>query len=118
MQASYLVLGILTGILGGLFGIGGATLVVPALVLMFGFTQHDAQGTILAAMIPPIGLLAALRYYQAGHVKLWPAALIALGFFVGGYIGAVIVERVPDLVLKKAFGVYLLAIALKMIFMK
>jgi hypothetical protein len=117
-KIAYILLGVATGILGGLLGIGGATLVVPALIMLFGFTQHEAQGTILAAMIPPIGLLAALRYYQAGNVKVLPAALIALGFFLGGYIGARLVEYIPDLMLKKIFGIYLLGIALKMIFMK
>ena len=118
MNISYLILGLITGVLGGLLGIGGATIVVPALILVFGFTQHDAQGTILAAMIPPIGLLAAIRYYQAGHVKLWPAALIALGFFIGGYFGALVVEHIPDLALKKIFGVFLLFVSLRMIFIK
>ena len=118
MNVSYLLLGLLTGILGGLFGIGGATLVVPALVLLFGFTQHDAQGTILAAMVPPIGLLAAWRYWQGGHVKIGPAALIALGFFLGGYLGAVVVQHVPDIVLKRVFGIYLLVIAARMIWGK
>ena len=108
----------MTGILGGLLGIGGASFVVPALVLLYGFTQHEAQGTILAAMIPPIGLLAAWRYWQAGHVKIGPAAWIALGFFVGGYIGAVVVQHVPDLILKRVFGVYLLVIAARMIWGK
>ncbi len=115
MHGSYLLLGLVTGILGGLLGIGGASMVVPALVLLYGFTQHDAQGTILAAMVPPIGLLAAWRYYQAGHVKIGPAALIALGFFVGGYLGAIVVQHVPDLILKRVFGVYLLVIAARMI---
>ena len=118
MNTSYLLLGVVTGVLGGVLGVGGATVVVPALVLIFGFTQHEAQGTILAAMIPPIGLLAALRYYQAGHVKVMPAALIALGFFVGGYFGALLVEHIPDLWLKRIFGGYLLVIALRMIFVK
>ncbi len=118
MNISYLLLGILTGLLGGLLGIGGATVVVPALVILFGFTQHQAQGTILAAMIPPIGLLAALRYYHAGNVNIAAAALIALGFFAGGYFGAWLVEYIPDLLLKRIFGVYLLVIALRMIFSK
>jgi uncharacterized membrane protein YfcA len=118
MQVSYLILGLLTGVLGGLLGVGGATIVVPALVLIFGFTQHEAQGTILAAMIPPIGLLAALRYYQAGYVKIWPAVFIAVGFFLGGYFGARIVEYIPDIVLKRVFGLFLLVIALRMIFVK
>lgn len=114
----YLILGLVTGVLGGLLGIGGATVVVPALVFLFGFTQHEAQGTILAAMVPPIGLLAAWQYYQAGHAKLGVAALIALGFFIGGYFGARWVEHVPDLMLKRVFGVFLLLVSLRMIFVK
>jgi uncharacterized membrane protein YfcA len=118
MNINYLMLGLITGLLGGLLGIGGATIVVPALVFLFGFTQHEAQGTILAAMIPPIGLLAAIKYYQSGHVKLWPAALIALGFFLGGYFGARIVDYIPDLALKRMFGVFLLLVSLRMMFVK
>ena len=114
----YILLGVVTGICGGLLGVGGATVVVPALVLLFGFTQHQAQGTILAAMIPPIGLLAALRYYQAGNVKIGVAALIAIGFFVGGYFGARFVEYIPDPLLKRIFGIFLLFISLMMIFVK
>lgn len=116
MNIAYLILGLITGILGGLLGIGGATIVVPALIFIFRFTQHEAQGTILAAMIPPIGLLAAWRYYQLGQVKLWPAVFIAIGFLAGGYFGARIVEHIPDLMLKRMFGVFLLVISLRMIF--
>lgn len=114
----YLILGLVTGVCGGLLGIGGATIVIPALVFLFGFSQHQAQGTILAAMIPPIGLLAALRYYQAGHVNVGAAILIAAGFFIGGYFGARLVEYIPELVLKRVFGVFLLLIAARMIFLK
>ncbi len=114
----YLILGLVTGVFGGLLGIGGATIVIPALVFLFGFSQHQAQGTILAAMIPPIGLLAALRYYQAGHVNVGAAILIAVGFFIGGYFGARLVEYIPELVLKRVFGVFLLLIAARMIFLK
>ncbi len=118
MNILYLILGLVTGIFGGLLGIGGATIVIPALIFLFGFTQHQAQGTILAAMVPPIGLLAAMRYYQAGHVKISVALLIALGFFIGGYFGARIAELIPDVMLKRIFGVFLLLISLKMIFLK
>lgn len=111
----FILLGLVAGIFGGAFGIGGASVMVPALIYLAGFTQHQAQGTILAAMVPPIGLLAALRYWQSGNVKISIAALLCAGFFVGGYIGASFVQNVPEPILKKAFGVFLLIISLKMI---
>lgn len=114
----YLALGLAAGVFSGLLGVGGATVVVPVLVFLFGFTQHQAQGTILAAMIPPIGLLAAIKYYQAGNVNLAAAVLIALGFFIGGYFGAKVVDYIPDVLLKKVFGVFLLLVALRMVFSK
>ena len=112
----YVILGIVAGIFGGMFGIGGGTILIPALVYLFGLTQHQAQGTTLAVLVPPIGLLAALRYWQAGNVKLSIAAFICLGFFLGGYLGAHWIQNVSDPMLKKMFGIYLLLIALNMIF--
>jgi uncharacterized membrane protein YfcA len=114
----YILLGLVAGVLGGMFGIGGGSILIPALVFFAGLTQHQAQGTTLAAMVPPIGLLAAIRYWQAGNVKLSIAACICLGFFVGGLIGADIVQRFPDPALKKSFGVFLLLVSLQMIFSK
>lgn len=114
-QSLYIILGIVAGIFGGMFGIGGGTILIPALVYLFGLTQHQAQGTTLAIMVPPIGLLAALRYYHSGNVKLGMAGLICLGFFVGGLIGANFVQNLSDPLLKRLFGVYLLFIAAEMI---
>jgi hypothetical protein len=93
-------------------------LLVPALVLLCGFTQHQAQGTTLAVMVPPIGLLAALRYYQAGNVKLAVAAFICAGFFIGGLIGANMVQGLSDPVMKKMFGIFLLIVAVRTILSK
>jgi uncharacterized membrane protein YfcA len=118
MWALYIILGVIAGIFGGMFGIGGGTILIPALVYLFGLTQHQAQGTTLAIMVPPIGLLAALRYYYSGNVKLSIAAFICLGFFVGGLIGAHFVQKLDDQTLKKLFGTYLLVISLRMIFGK
>src|SRR5574343_276358 len=100
-QFLYVILGLVAGILGGMFGIGGGTILIPALVYLFGLTQHQAQGTSLAILVPPIGLLAALRYYQAGNVKLSMAGFICLGFFVGGWLGAHLIQGVGDTSLKK-----------------
>lgn len=117
-QILYIALGLISGIFGGALGIGGATILIPALVFLFGLTQHQAQGTTLAILVPPIGLLAALRYYYSGNVKLGIAGFICAGFFVGGLIGANLVQNMPDLMLKRLFGVFLLFIALRMIFTK
>ncbi len=114
-QIWFIILGLAAGILSGMFGIGGGTILIPVLVFLFGLTQHQAQGTTLAIMVPPIGLLAALRYWQAGNVKLGIAGLICLGFFLGGLLGAHFIQGVADLTLKRLFGIYLAFIAVRMI---
>ncbi|MCM8797023.1 MAG: sulfite exporter TauE/SafE family protein [Candidatus Omnitrophica bacterium] len=118
INLTYVVLGLVAGVFSGVFGVGGGTILIPLLVYLFGLTQHQAQGTTLAAMVPPIGLLAAWRYWQEGNIKISIAALICLGFFFGGYIGASWIQGISDSILKKMFGVYLLLIALHMIFVK
>jgi uncharacterized membrane protein YfcA len=115
---SFLALGLLAGVLSGLLGIGGGILIVPALVFVFGMSQHTAQGTTLALMVPPIGLLAAWTYYRHGYVDMKIAALICLGFFIGGLLGAKLATLINAALLKKLFGVALLLAALKMILTK
>jgi hypothetical protein len=112
----FLVLGLVAGVISGLIGIGGGVILVPALIFLFGFSQHMAQGTTLALLVPPIGLLAAWTYYRHGYVNTEVAALICLGFFFGGLIGAKIATDLPNIFLERLFGVLLLLIALKMIF--
>jgi uncharacterized membrane protein YfcA len=114
----YLLLGLVTGILSGLIGIGGAIIIIPTLVLLFGLSQHTAQGTTLALMVPPIGLLAAWTYYQKGFVDLKIAAFICIGFFIGGLLGAEFAIGIPDQILRKIFGIALLAASLRMLFFK
>jgi len=112
---AYVLLGIAAGVLSGLIGIGGGIIIVPALVFFFGFTQLKAQGTTIALMVPPIGLLAAWTYYQKGYVDIKVAALVCLGFVVGGLVGANIATGLSNVVLEKVFGIILLFIALKML---
>lgn len=114
----YISLGLAAGFLSGLIGIGGGTIIVPALVFLFGLSQHQAQGTTLALLVPPIGFLAAWTYYNQGYVDLRIAALVCLGFFLGGLFGAMLATKLPSIVLERVFGVALLLIALKMIFAK
>jgi uncharacterized membrane protein YfcA len=114
----FLLLGLVAGTLSGLIGIGGGTIIVPALVFLFGLSQHLAQGTTLALLIPPIGILAAWTYYRQGYVDLSIAAYICIGFFFGGLIGAKLATYLSNLVLERIFGIALLLIALKMIFAK
>lgn len=114
----FIVLGLVAGIFGGIFGLGGGVVLIPALIYFFGFSQHMAQGTTLAIMIPPIGLLAAWKYYTNGHVDLHAAPLICLGFFFGGLLGASMIQPIPDLLLKRLFGGFLMLVALRMMFGK
>jgi len=112
----YILLGLVAGTISGFLGIGGAVIMIPALVLGWGLSQHTAQGTTLALMVPPIGLLAAIRYYQSGNVNLKIAAFVCLGFVFGGLIGAIFAHQVSDAVLRKVFGVFLMALSVKLIF--
>src|SRR5512136_2111705 len=112
----YLILGIFAGTLSGLVGIGGGIVIVPALVFLFGFSQQTAQGTTLALMVPPIGILAAWTYYRQGFVDLRAAGLICAGFLVGGLFGAKLAVGLPGAVLRKVFGGALFLMSLRMIF--
>ncbi len=114
----YLLLGLSAGTLSGMFGIGGGTILIPGLVLLAGLTQHEAQGTTLAIMLLPIGILAVMRYYHSGHVHFYIAAFICIGFVIGGLFGANMAEALPNLFLKKAFSVFLMVVALYTFFSK
>lgn len=111
----YAVWGALIGILSGVMGIGGGIMIIPTSMLFFGLTQHQAQGTSVAMMIPPIGLLAAYKYYQNGNVVLPIALCGAIGFFFGGYFGADLANRLSDATLRQAFGVFLIAVGVRMV---
>ena len=112
------LLGLVAGAFSGLIGVGGGVIIVPALVFIFGLSQHLAEGTTLALLIPPIGLLAAWTYYQEGYVDIHIAGLICVGFFVGGLLGAKLANHLSNAVLERVFGVAMLLISLKMIFAK
>jgi len=114
----YLLLGLGVGTLSGLIGIGGGVLITPALIYLFGFSQHAAQGTTLALLVPPIGLLGAWTYYQQGFVDFKAAVFICIGFFVGGFLGAKFAVELPEAFLRRVFGAAMISIGLKMIVSK
>lgn len=111
-------IGIITGAMAGMLGIGGAIIMIPALVYFMGFSQQMAQGTSLAVMLPPIGILAAYNYYKAGHVDIKFAVILAVTFLIGSYFGSKWALTLPQAVLKKIFGILLLLVAAKMLLSK
>jgi uncharacterized membrane protein YfcA len=113
---AYVILGIIAGVLSGLIGIGGGIIILPALVFLFGFSQHSAQGTTLALLVPPIGILAAWTYYKQGYVDLKISGFICLGFLLGGLLGARFATGLSDIMLERIFAISLLLISLKMLF--
>lgn len=118
LSISYLLAGLGVGIFAGFLGIGGGILFIPIMVYAYGLTQHQAQGTALAVMVPPITVLAAMRYYHSGNVKIGMAVIMAGGFALGGLVGAHLVQSVPEVILKKIFGIVLLCVSLQMILFK
>ena len=111
------IIGILAGVLSGMVGVGGGILVVPALVYFLGMSQHGAQGTSLALMLPPIGILGVMNYYKAGALNWKYAAIIAIAFIVGGYFGSKLsITYFSEAVMKKIFGVIMLIASIKLVF--
>lgn len=110
------LIGIAAGLLSGMLGLGGAIVIIPALVMLLGYSQQKAQGTALMMMVLPVGALAAFQYYQKGFVDVKAALVMATLFFIGGYFGAKFATQIPQDLLKKIFALMLVAIAVKMWF--
>lgn len=110
-----LIIGLAAGILGGMVGVGGGLIVVPALVYFLGFSQHTAQGTSLGLLVLPVALLGMMNYYKAGHVDFKVVGLLALGFVVGSYFGSKWSLSLPQETVKKVFAILLFYTAFKMI---
>ena len=111
-----LLVGAAVGVFSGVVGIGGGILFVPALVWIVGMDQHRAQGTSIGALLAPVGLFAFLEYYRNGNADIRVAALLALGFLVGGYFGAAWAQNIPDVILRRIFAVTLVIVGARMFF--
>ncbi len=114
--ALLLLVGLLAGMLSGLVGLGGGVIIVPALVFLLGFTQHQATGTSLGILLLPAGIFAVINYYKKGYVDSYVVLLVFAGFLVGGYLGSRLSVSMPEATLKKIFAVVLLLIAGKVLF--
>jgi uncharacterized membrane protein YfcA len=112
------VLGLVTGFMAGMLGIGGGIIVIPALVMILGLSQQAAQGTSLAMMLPPVGIFAVMNYYKAGHVDIKVALILASVFIIGSIFGSRLAIKIPQDILKKVFGIFLILVAIKMLFGK
>jgi uncharacterized membrane protein YfcA len=106
------LVGCVVGVGGGLFGVGGGVLLVPLLVLLFDFKQHEAQGTSLVALVPPTGLLGFLNYYRAGHVDWTVGLLIMPGVFLGGMLGSKLAQRLSPRRMRQVFAGFLLVLGI------
>jgi uncharacterized protein len=113
-----IVIGLMAGTFGGLVGLGGGVIMIPAMVYLLGSDQIAAQGTSLAVMLPPVGILAVMNYYKAGHINIKYALIIAAAFTIGGYFGSKLAISIPVSTVRKIFAGSLIIIAIQLMFKK
>jgi len=112
------LIGLVTGAFGGMLGIGGGLILIPLLVYFLGMDQHEAIGTSLAVMLPPIGFFAAYNYYKEGQVNFKYAMILAAAFMIGSYFSSKMALSIPENLMKKIFSIFLIFVAVKMFFSK
>ena len=110
------VIGLVSGALSGLVGVGGGIIIVPALVFFLAFTQKEAQGTSLGILLLPVGILGVWQYYKEGQIDMRVVLIVSIGFLIGNYFGSKLSLSLPDAILKKIFAVVLIVIAIKILF--
>jgi uncharacterized membrane protein YfcA len=113
-----ILIGLLAGVFSGIVGLGGGLIIIPALIYLLHMDQYGAQGTSLAMMLPPIGLLAAFNYYKAGALNIKYAMILAVAFFIGGYFGSRFALSIPADTLRKIFAFALILVAVRMLWGK
>jgi len=116
-----IIIGLFAGILSGLVGVGGGIIMVPLFVLFLGLTQHNAQGLSLGVMLPPVTFLAVYNYHTAGtggNIDWRIAIMVSILFIIGGFIGSKVALQIDQRMLRKIFGVFMLLVAVKLIFTK
>lgn len=109
-----ILVGLAAGILSGMVGVGGGIIVVPALVLFLGFSQHEAQGTSLGLLLLPVGILAVLNYYKQGYIDIKVVGIMSVAFVLGGWLGSRLSLSLPQDTVKKIFAIVLFYTAFRM----
>ena len=113
-----LVIGLFAGMVGGSLGVGGGIVIVPALVLIMGFSQHEAQGTSLAVLLFPVAILGVVNYYRNNYVNFKFALILIVAFIIGSYFGSLISVNLPEKILKKIFGLFMLIVSIRLLLSK
>ncbi|MBA4251129.1 MAG: permease [Chlorobiaceae bacterium] len=113
-----LLIGLAAGLLSGFMGVGGGIIIIPSLVMLLGFTQHQAQGTSLGFLLLPVGIFAVMNYYKADLVDFRAVLIMTVTFVIGSYLSSKVAVELPATLLKKVFGVLLLFYAIKLFFDK
>jgi len=112
------LIGLTAGVVSGMLGVGGAIIIVPALVFFFGMTQHQAQGTSLTVLLFPVGFLAFWNYFRQGYGNFKFALIVMIAFLIGGYLGSVFAVNIPEKPLRIGFGALIIFVGLRMIVSK
>src|SRR5947209_7256399 len=112
----FVLIGLIAGVLSGVFGIGGGVVIVPALIYWAGFSQHKATGTSLAVLLPPIGLAATVEYYRNGNVDVPAAVILAVTMFGGAWVGAYFANRMEGPQLRLIFGIFVSALGVYLVY--
>lgn len=109
-------IGLFAGLLSSVIGIGGGIVIVPALVFLLLMNQKMAQGTSLALLLPPVGIFAVINYYKAGYVDLKVAGVLIVAFVAGSFVGSKFALGLPENIIKKVFGAFLMFVSVKYLF--
>jgi len=115
---SLLIIGLAAGIMSGMVGIGGGIIIIPSLVLFLGYSQHQAQGTSLGLLLPPVGILAVMNYYKAGFVNVKAALIMCITFIIGSYLASLFAVTLPEIVVKRIFALFLIAYSINLFLSK
>ncbi|MDZ4823753.1 MAG: sulfite exporter TauE/SafE family protein [Flavobacteriales bacterium] len=108
-------IGVLAGVLSGFVGVGGGLIIVPALIYFMGFNQFMAQGTSLAVLLLPVGILAVMNYHKTDNVNVNYALIIGAAFVLGGFIGSKLALNLPENTVKFVFGLIMLYAAVRIL---